>query len=103
MPRAKGVASSAVWRLSWVAPGVNEVAERFDAIGDAPLEEAGRFEVGIVTLYIHVGGEEHRVALARGLVSAGRSIGADHSKPAIGEEQRTKAVPIEGFACRSGD
>jgi hypothetical protein len=85
------------------APDVNEVAEFFDAIGDAPLEETVGLEVGIVTLHIHVRGEEHRVACARGVVSAGRSIGADDSKAAIGQEERTKAVPITGFACRSGD
>jgi hypothetical protein len=84
-------------------PDVNEVAELFYAIGDAPFEEAVCFEVGIVTLHIHVGGEKHRVALARGLTSAGRSIGADHSQPAIGQEQQPKAAPIKGFACRSGD
>ena len=85
------------------APDVNEVAELFDTIGNAPLEEAVRFEVRIVTLHIHVRAQKHCVALARRLFGAGWSIGADHSHPAIGQEQRTKAIPIAGLTRRPRD
>src|ERR1700679_25641 len=84
-------------------PDMHQIAEFLDTVRYAALEEAMRFEVWIVAFDIHLGRAEDDVAFARRLVACGRSISTDRAEPAIGQEQRTEAIPISLLARRPGD
>jgi hypothetical protein len=65
---------------------MHKVAKLFDAIFDAPLEKAVRFEIRVVALDIHVRSPEHGIALARGLVFFCGRIRPNYTEPAVRQE-----------------